>query len=74
MPSQKKRLMNQTLKLALQNELNELNESHELNEPPELNEPIECNHNICNPYVRTWYDEKFEPAGQAAVQLTQFIP
>ena len=43
-----------------------------LNEPHELSEPIECNHNICNPYVRTWYDEKFKHADQAAFQLTKF--
>ena len=74
MPSQKRRIRNRKLKLSLQNEPNETNEPNklnELNEPNELNELNECNHNICNPYVRAWYDGKFKHAELDAFQLTK---
>ena len=55
MPSQKRRLKNRKLN-NLHNEttaeLNELNELHELNE---LNE---FKHDVCNPYLRAWFEEK----------------
>ena len=31
----------------------------------------ECQHDVCNPYVQAWSDEKFKHADQEAFQLTQ---